>query len=365
MKEIKIIHTSDLHLGMTFKSLGDKSKLHRIDCQNNFSRIIDLCITEKVNALLIGGDFFDILDPPKSLAKFAISELERLEKQNITIFIISGNHDPYKKGSVWLEYKFPKNVIIFDLPELEPKRIDGLTVYGLAYTNDTKQPLKGFSAEKEDNFKVGLIHGSTTNINWEEEPEAGYRPISKEDINKSSLDYIALGHFHDFLDLKTKVPCYYSGTPEGLTFKNKGDKVILLISYSAGKVNVKPIKINEKEFQTLEIDCTNFESDTEIRKILEKNKGENKILRLILTGCPSLDLNLDLELFEKEFEPKYFFLKLVDSVHLPENLTEDETIRGRFISLLKNEMKKEKDKEKKKRLENALRLGVGYLDKKL
>ena len=365
MKNIRFIQTSDLYLGMTFKSLGDKSKLHRIDCQNNFSRIIDLCIKEKVNALLVGGDFFDILDPPKSLVKFVITELERLDKQKITAFIISGNHDPYKKGSVWLEYKFPKNVIIFDSPELEPKRIDGLTVYGLAYTNDTKQPLKGFSAEKEDNFKVGLIHGSTTNINWEEEPEAGYRPVSKEDINKSGLDYVALGHFHDILDLKTKVPCYYSGTPEGLTFKNKGDKVVLLVSYSAGKVNVTPIKVNEREFQTLEADCTNFESESEIRKVLERNKGENKILRIVLTGSPSLDLNLDIELLEKEFESKYFFLKVVDSVHLPENLTEDETIRGHFIKLIKSETKKEKDSEKRKRLENALRLGVGYLDKKL
>ncbi len=365
MTNVKFIQTSDLHLGMTFKSLGDKSKLHRIDCQTVFSNIIDLCIKEKVNALLIAGDLFDTPEPQKSLVKFIINELEKLEKQKITVFIISGNHDPYKKGSVWLEYKFPKNVIIFDSPELEPKRIDGLTVYGLAYTNDTKQPLKGFSVEKDDNFKVGLIHGSTTNINWEEEPEKGYRPISKEDINKSGLDYIVLGHFHDFLDLKIKVPCYYSGTPEGLTFKNKGDKFILLVSYSAGKVNVKPIKVNEKEFQTLEIDCTNFESDSEIQKILEKNRGENKILRLILTGSPSLDLNLDIELFEKEFETKYFFLKIVDSVHLPENLTEDETIRGNFIKLIKVEIKNEKDAKKKKRLENALRLGVGYLDKKL
>ena len=52
MSEVKIIHTGDLHLGMTFKSLGSKSKLHRRDCQDVFSNIIDLCIKEKVNAYL-------------------------------------------------------------------------------------------------------------------------------------------------------------------------------------------------------------------------------------------------------------------------------------------------------------------------
>src|SRR3989344_9069231 len=102
-------------------------------------------------------------------------------------------------------------------------------------------------------------------------PPGSYRPISKEDINKSGLDYIIFGHFHNLLDLK-KVPCHYSGTPEGLTFKNKGDKVVLLVSYSAKKVNVKPIKVNEREFQNVEIDCTNFESESRIRKITRKNR---------------------------------------------------------------------------------------------
>ncbi len=362
---VKFIQTSDLHLGMTFKSLGDKSKLHRLDCQNTFSKIIDLCIKEKVNALLIGGDLFDNPEPQKSLVKFVTNELERLEKENVKVFIVSGNHDPYKKGSVWVSYKFPKNVIIFNSLELEPKRIDGLTVYGLAYTNDTKQPLKNFKAEKEDNFKVGLIHGSTTNINWEEEPEAGYRPITKEDINKSNLDYIALGHFHDLLDLKTKIPCYYSGTPEGLTFKNGGDRFVLLVSYSNKKVNIKPIRINEREFQTIELDCTNFETEQEIKKALEKHKGENKILRLVLKGSPSLDFTFDIDMLRKEYESKYFFLKIVDNIHVPEDLTEDETIRGTFIKLMKAEIKKEKNEEKRKRLENALRIGIGYLDKRL
>lgn len=365
MKAIKLIQTADLHLGTTFKFLSDKSKLHRIDCQTVFSNIIDLCIREKVNALLIAGDLFDNPEPQKSLVKFVINEFERLKDEKINVFISSGNHDSYKKGSVWLEYKFPSNVIIFSSTDLEPKEIDGFTIYGLAYTTDTKEPLKGFKAEDSDTFKVGLIHGSTTDINWEEQPEAGYRRVTKMEIDNSKLDYIALGHFHDTLEIKSKVKCFYSGCPEPLSFKNKKDCCVLLISYVQGDITIKSIKTNIRTFETLEIDCTNFESDSEIRKILEKTKGENKILRLILAGSPSLDLNLDIELFEKEFESKYFFLKIIDSVHLPENLTEDETIRGHFIKLIKSEIKNEKDPEKKKRLENALRLGVGYLDKKL
>ena len=108
-QEIKIIHTGDLHLGMTFKSLGDKSKIHRRDCQDVFSDIVNLCIKEKVDSLLIAGDLFDDPNPSKSIVTFVIDELKKLKEKNISVFMISGNHDPYKKESVWFDYKFPSN----------------------------------------------------------------------------------------------------------------------------------------------------------------------------------------------------------------------------------------------------------------
>jgi len=365
VEEVKIIHTGDLHLGMTFKSLGNNSKLHRRDCQDVFSNIIDLCINEKVDSLLIAGDLFDKPNPSKPIITFVVDELKRLKDKNIPVFIISGNHDPYNKDSFWLQYKFPSNIIIFDSNRLEPKTIGNLTVYGLAYMNNTKEPLKDFKAEKSDNFKVGLIHGSTTNIKSEEEPEYGYRPIKKSQIDSSNLDYIALGHFHNLLEIKGKVTCFYCGSPEGLNFKNRPDSSVLLVKYAGGKVSVKPIKTALKEFHTEEIDCTKYDNDTELRKQLEKNKGDHKILRLIVKGSPSLDFQFDIDLLMKEFESKYFFLKIVDEIHIPNNLNEDETTRGQFIRLIRKELKKEKDIEKKKKLENALRIGIGYLDKKL
>ena len=364
-KEVKIIHTGDLHLGMTFKSLGEKSKLHRRDCQDVFSNIIDLCIKEKADALLIAGDLFDEPNPSKSIVSFVIDELKRLKEKNVPAFIITGNHDPYKKESLWFNYSFPSNVVIFDSNNLEPKTVGDLEVYGLAYTNNTKEPLKGFKAEKNDKFKVGLIHGSTTNIKGDDDPEHSYRPIIKTQINSSGLDYIALGHFHDLLEVKTKIKCFYCGSPEGLSFKNNPDSGVLIVTFNDGKVSVKPHKTAIREFHNIEIDCTKLENDSEIRKTLQNNKGEDKILRLILKGSPSLDFQLDKEFLEKEFLSNYFYLKIEDKIHIPDNLQEDETIRGQFIKSIKQEIKNEINEDKKKRLENALRIGIGYLDKRL
>lgn len=364
VNEIKVIHTGDLHLGMTFKSLGTKSKIHRRDCQDVFSNIIDLTIKEKANALLIAGDLFDEPNPSKSIVTFVIDELKRLKEKEIPVFIVTGNHDPYKKESLWFNYSFPSNVTIFDSKNLEPKSVGDLQVYGLAYTDNSKEPLKGFKAEKNDKFKVGLIHGSTTNIGDSDE-DMSYRPITKTQIDNSGLDYIALGHFHNLLEVKAKVKCFYPGSPEGLSFKNQSTSGVLIITYDKGKVSVKPHKTALREFHNIEIDCTKLDNDSEIRKTLQKNKGENIILRLIVKGSPSLEFQLDKEVLEKEFTSDYFYLKIEDKIHIPDNLSEDETIRGQFIKLIKQEIKKEKDEDKKKRLENALRIGIGHLDKKL
>ena len=210
-----------------------------------------------------------------------------------------------------------------------------------------------------------MIHGSTTNIKESDDPESSYRPITKAQIEESGLDYIALGHFHDLLEIKSKVKCYYCGSPEGLTFKNKPDSGVLIVKFRDGKVIVEQHKTAIREFHNIEIECTNLENDSEIRKTLQKNKGDNKILRLILKGSPSLDFQLDKETIEKEFFSNYFYLKIEDKIHIPENLQEDETIRGQFIKLIKQEIKKEKNDDMKKSLENALRIGIGYLDKKL
>ena len=364
-KEVKIIHTGDLHLGLTFKSLGKKSRLHRRDCQDVFSNIIQLTIKEKADALLIAGDLFDDKNPSKSIVSFVIDELNQLKEKKIPVFIITGNHDPYEKESLWFNYTFPSNVIIFDSNNLELKSVGDLEIYGLAYINNTKEPLKGFKAEKSDKFKIGLIHGSTTSVKKDDDPEYSYRPITKTQIDNSGLDYVALGHFHDLLEVKSKVKCFYSGSPEGLSFKNKSDSGVLIVTFNNGKVSVKPHKTTIREFHNIEIDCTKLDNDSEIRKVLQKNKGENIILRLILKGSPSLEFQLDKELFEKEFSSNYFYLKIEDKIHIPDNLQEDETIRGQFIKLIKQEIKNEKDEDKKKRLENALRIGIGHLDKRL
>ncbi|MDH5604025.1 MAG: metallophosphoesterase, partial [Cyclobacteriaceae bacterium] len=87
MAGIKFIHTADLHLDTPFKGLSHWNQELASFLKNAvfdaFNTIIDLCIREEADFLLISGDIFD--SDSGSLAaqlKFT-SELKRLSEKNI------------------------------------------------------------------------------------------------------------------------------------------------------------------------------------------------------------------------------------------------------------------------------------------
>lgn len=70
------------------------------------------------------------------------------------------------------------------------------------------------------------------------------RPIYINQINSSGFDYIALGHFHDFYEVPSKISCYYSGSPvKSLSYKNK-KRSILMIRISRRRIKIKKIFLN-------------------------------------------------------------------------------------------------------------------------
>jgi DNA repair exonuclease SbcCD nuclease subunit len=176
MEKVSFIHTSDLHLN------GEKSRF------NVFSRIVSLCIKRKVTGFIIAGDLFD-KEANKSTINKAYAQFSRLGKSHINVYLIRGDEDAKIKLG-----KLPSNVRL----------------------------LRNNSTFSINGYKIGLFHGRPENI-----------------ISKSKIDYIALGHFHDFTKVNSQA--YYSGSPvPSLKYKIKPRYVISVKFY--GK-KAKPIRI--------------------------------------------------------------------------------------------------------------------------
>ncbi|MCF6430406.1 metallophosphoesterase, partial [Leisingera sp. MMG026] len=94
---MRVLVSADIHLGSPIRStamrnpdLGDHLKQASRD---TFIRIVDLAISESVDALVLAGDIFDNDQPDLKSRAFLISQLARAADAGVPTVLIRGNHD--------------------------------------------------------------------------------------------------------------------------------------------------------------------------------------------------------------------------------------------------------------------------------
>ena len=87
---MKIIHTSDWHLGQNFFGFD-----RRPDHEKMIGELTDLVIAEQPDALIVAGDIYDSQTPGSGIQKMFVENMVSLHKAHpaMTIVCISGNHD--------------------------------------------------------------------------------------------------------------------------------------------------------------------------------------------------------------------------------------------------------------------------------
>ncbi len=358
MNSLRILHVADVHLGVKFKGLPpEKAQSRREDLKKTFSKMIDLARSSKTNVLLIAGDLFDDPHPSPSLVSFAINEFKKAE---IPIFLVPGNHDPMVKGCVYTENDFPSNVTIFDT-EFSCKKVGDLAVHGIAYDPEKfdKHILKDLPEPLPDKYNIALVHGSYKFMDFGDE---NYYPIEKEEIESSKMDYIALGHFHNFYEINTSVPACYPGTPEGLGFNDTGSRGVVIVDLDKNGVKVNPNNINSRVYEEYDLECSDLVNEAEIEKKICEHSDPNKLLRVKLFGVPETLIKLDSDALLEEIKNSFFHLEIIDNITSPSDLQIDNTIKGTFITKMQGKISGSTNPEEKKLLERALRLGIQALD---
>lgn len=104
---MKFIHLSDLHIG---KRVNDFSMLD--DQAYILTEIIQIIDKEQPDAVLIAGDIYDKSVPSAEAVQLFDDFLTRLVKRNLSIFIISGNHDSAERVAFGAHILSSANVFI-------------------------------------------------------------------------------------------------------------------------------------------------------------------------------------------------------------------------------------------------------------
>src|SRR6185436_14788764 len=95
---VRIIHTSDWHLGHTLRGEVTREYEH----QQFLRWLLETCVAERADALLITGDVFDSATPTAAAERmwFEFLAAARRARPAMDIVAIAGNHDsPARLGA--------------------------------------------------------------------------------------------------------------------------------------------------------------------------------------------------------------------------------------------------------------------------
>ena len=111
---LSFVHAADLHLDSPFTGISGidpelGERLAKATFQA-YEAVIELCMDEEVDFLLIAGDVYDSADKSLYAQVRFIEGLRKLDAAGIQVFICHGNHDPLNGWSASL--KWPENVHI-------------------------------------------------------------------------------------------------------------------------------------------------------------------------------------------------------------------------------------------------------------
>lgn len=305
---LSFVHAADLHLDSPFvgisgidQELGER--LAKATFQA-YEAIIEICMDEEVDFLLIAGDVYDGADKSLYAQVRFIEGLRKLETAGIQVFICHGNHDPLDGWSANL--KWPGNVHIMsgDGAEIVEFKKEGKTaalVVGMSYP--TRQIMKNLVKnfpKKEDHwpFTIGLLHCSVGSYP-EHDP---YAPCTLQDLRELDYDYWALGHIHTPSVVCKEAPvAVYPGNPQGRHPGETGARGCCLVNVSSGGgISTKFAETDSIRWHIREVSIEGLEKEGELveslqnqlDEIRENSEGRSAICRLVLSGRGSLHRTL-------------------------------------------------------------------------
>jgi DNA repair exonuclease SbcCD nuclease subunit len=321
------VHAADLHLDAPFSGttcISDEG-IHQL-CNASlkaFDALVELTIEREASFLVLAGDTYDGLKRGVRAQIHIRKCLELLQEKNIPVYMVLGDEDPHLTAPDWPALvSLPANLIRFGMDEVEcvPVERDGSLIanlYGISCNHPKvdKKLIKAFQRSSAAGVHIGVLHGAI-------DEAVGNALCSLGDLEKTGLDYWALGHVHQHRILKAGHPwIVYPGTPQGRNpfidgMDPKGAVVVEVGDGGIEKVNLTPLE--QVRPVMIELDISSIPDIKSLQKELthrgellhEQNQGVGLLVHTLLVGqgavCSALQVTKErnglLEALRKEFE---------------------------------------------------------------
>jgi DNA repair exonuclease SbcCD nuclease subunit len=238
-RELKFLHTSDVHLGAYDHSTGESTLRRRQEMHDTFRAVIDMTIIERVDFMVIAGDFFDNARVQEETLHFAGEQLARVPAP---VVIAPGNHDHVGPNSVYDRIDLTElapNLRLMRRPEGESVTLEHINVelWGRSHTEQDPNftPFNDAPGRGDAEWHIGIGHGHF--LHPMSADHSSYH-IYEDHFAALDHDYFALGHWEQ----QTRVAAgnglaAYSGAPDGLA-GHTGGRVLMVHLERDGNVRL-------------------------------------------------------------------------------------------------------------------------------
>lgn len=294
---MRIIHTSDWHLGSFWKTHDRKEQLFA-----QVDRVCAIVGERNADVLLVAGDVFErvkrdrLLEATQELAR----RLKPIVENGVHVVLVPGNHDLREHFGVmkdFLELETGKSKRVHVAEGYEKFEIDGVQFVAVPYPDhkilekfgDYKAAEKSGKEERNRSLSnalaeffrrvngdvdasrpaVLITHIQTYGVKPSDETERelhyGDDICVDHALLPTNFSYIALGHIHQCQQIKHSVPTWYCGSFDRMNLgERKDEKVVLLVEINGTeKTTVERIPIEATKFDDIAVKSSELESFAE------------------------------------------------------------------------------------------------------
>lgn len=363
-EKLRILHTADLHLGASVSGLGALGNTRKAELNITAENIFKICRANKIDLLLFAGDVFENNSVDESCISAFLSLCEKTP--DTCIFLAAGNHDPLTADSPFLKYNLPSNLTVLgDRDECITVAEKKVRIYGKSFGGVYMEGSDRFSIVPDDDdfINIMVLHGDITS-----DKSGVYNPISIDFLENSKMDYIALGHVHEFSGIKKAGNTYYaySGTPEPHGFDELGSCGVICGEIGKSYCNLTFVETAKRTYRYEKIDISAAENNSAIAEIitnvlLEKygDKYADNLYKTELTGKVDEQLKINCAEITSRLRESVFYIKLRDKTEIKADLAllaKENTLRGKFVKIMLEKAAAEPENAEK--INRALHLGL-------
>lgn len=291
---MKIIHTSDWHLGSSWRTFDRTDELF-----GQVEQVCEIVREKRADVLLVAGDVFERVgrDKLNQVTKRLAEIIKPLVENGVHIILVPGNHDLREHFSLlksYLELNTGSSELVHVAEGVEIFDIAGVQFVCLPYPErellerfDEHRKVQNVGKEERNRFLSNNLVEIARFLDKEKIDAArpavfvahlqidGVKPAAESEKELHYLDdiclsagdlptnvaYVALGHIHQQQKIEHSVPTYYSGSFDCMNVGEIQDKksVLLVEINDTAGATVESVPLKTTQFVDLKICSSEIE----------------------------------------------------------------------------------------------------------